>query len=41
MSKLPYEEAVAVVEGGEDVVLCSNDNAFFDPWGIVNKLDIS
>ena len=41
MSKLPYDEAVAVVEGGEDVVLCSNDNAFFDPWGMVGKLDIS
>lgn len=41
MSKLPYEEAIAIIEDGEDVVLCSNDNAFFDPWGNVGKLDIS
>ena len=39
MSKIPYEAAVAVVEPTEDVVLYSNgenDNAYLDPWGIID-----
>ena len=35
MPKLPYEEASAVVDAVNDIVTTSNDNAFFDPWGII------
>lgn len=35
MSKLPYETASSTVEDPVDIILSSNDNAFFDPWNIV------
>ena len=43
MYKLPYETASSTVEPGEDVILFSaeGENAYFDPWGIIKKLDIS
>lgn len=41
MYKLPYETVSCTVEPGEDVVLYSNDNAYFDPWGLIRKPDIS
>ena len=42
MGKSPYESAVSAVDTTEDVVLFSNDgvDAFFDPWGLVQKLEL-
>ena len=39
--KLPYETASAEVEPVVDVVLYSNDNAFFDPWGNMPMLELN
>lgn len=43
MAKLPYEAASSDVETVEDVILYSSDidNAFFDPWGNVKKLELN
>lgn len=41
MAKLPYETASVEVETTVDVVLYSNDNAFFDPWGNVPMLELN
>lgn len=41
MAKLPYETASAEVEPVVDVVLYSNDNAFFDPWGNMPMLELN
>ena len=35
MAKLPYSSPEVTTDPYEDLVLSSNDNAFFDPWGIV------
>lgn len=40
MSKLPYEAAESTVEPTYDVVLFSGDNAYIDPWNIVEKLEL-
>lgn len=36
MAKLPYESPVTETDSYTDVILASNDNAFFDPWGMIN-----
>lgn len=36
MAKLPYESPVTETEPYVDTILASNDNAFFDPWGMIN-----
>ena len=43
MAKLHYEAATSTVEVTEDVVLYSaddNDNAFIDPWGMIEKFEL-
>ena len=35
MAKLPYEAPTTEPEYFVDTVFASNDNAFFDPWGII------
>lgn len=37
MSKLPYEAATCQIEQVFDVVFCSNDNAYIDPWNLIPK----
>ena len=36
MAKLPYESPTTETEPFVDTILASNDNAFFDPWGMIN-----
>lgn len=43
MAKLPYETATSTVEITEDFIFSSNednDNAFLDPWGIINNFGL-
>lgn len=35
MSKLPYSSPEATTDPFVDAILSSNDNAFFDPWGMI------
>ncbi len=35
MIKLPYDSPEVTTEPFVDIVLASNDNAFFDPWGMI------
>ena len=35
MAKIPYNSPDATVDPYVDAILSSNDNAFFDPWGII------
>lgn len=35
MEKLPYSSPEAVTDPYVDVILGSNDNSFFDPWGLI------
>ena len=35
MAKLPYNSPEVTTDPFVDAVLASNDNAFFDPWGII------
>jgi hypothetical protein len=36
MAKLPYESPATETEPAVDIILASNDNAFFDPWGMIS-----
>ena len=40
MAKMPYETASSEVEVVDDVVLASGDNAYLDPWGVIEKLEL-
>ena len=37
MAKLPYSSPAVETEPVVDAILASNDNAFFDPWGIIDQ----
>ena len=35
MARLPYESPEVTTDPAVDAVLSSNDNAFFDPWNMI------
>lgn len=36
MGKLPYSSPTVATEPVVDIIISSNDNAFFDPWGMID-----